>query len=152
MRRHTETTSPEETERLAAELARALHPGTVVALRGALGSGKTCFVRGLARGLGVRQAVTSPTFTVVNEYRGTSPLYHIDLYRVRSADEALALGLDEYLDGNGLTAIEWPECVSDLLPPSTVRVTLTAAGDGDTRRIEIDTDPGCEHERPSAGP
>jgi tRNA threonylcarbamoyladenosine biosynthesis protein TsaE len=139
MCRTIETHSPEETERAAAELARQLPPASVVALHGQLGSGKTCFVRGMARAVGVTQPVTSPTFTVVNEYRGSGrPLYHIDLYRVQSADEALALGLDEYIEAGGITAVEWPECAADALPPGTVHVHITEGASEDERRIVID--------------
>jgi tRNA threonylcarbamoyladenosine biosynthesis protein TsaE len=138
MRITIDTHSPEQTERAAAELALSLPRPAVIALHGDLGSGKTCFVRGLARACGVRQAVTSPTFTVINEYRGVTPVYHIDLYRVRSADEALALGLDEYIEGGGITAVEWPECAADLLPAGTVHVYMNPGATDDDRRIEIE--------------
>lgn len=137
MQTTTRTHTPEQTEQAAAELARTLPPAAVVALHGELGSGKTCFVRGLARACGVRQAITSPTFTVVNEYRGDRPFAHIDLYRIGSADEALALGLDEYIEGGGITAVEWPDCVADLLPAGAVHVYLSAGPGDDDRTIVV---------------
>lgn len=123
---------------IARRLLDSLPARGVIALSGDLGSGKTCFVQGLAAALGVRQAVTSPTFTLVNEYRGARPLFHIDLYRLRNADEALALGLEEYFERDGVVAIEWAERAEPLLPPTTVRVRLEAASNPDERRINID--------------
>ncbi|NCC52437.1 MAG: tRNA (adenosine(37)-N6)-threonylcarbamoyltransferase complex ATPase subunit type 1 TsaE, partial [Spartobacteria bacterium] len=100
--------SIEQTHALAQGLAARLHPSAVLAFFGDLGAGKTCFIQGLAQALGVERPVSSPTFTIVNEYREARlPLYHIDLYRIHSEDEALDLGLDEYIYGNGITAIEW---------------------------------------------
>src|ERR1035437_1534068 len=90
--------SPEETQALASALAAELKSGAVLALHGELGSGKTCFVQGLARALGVRQPVTSPTFTIVNEYRGRCPLVHMDLYRIGDPDELLSIDFENYLD------------------------------------------------------
>ena len=110
------TTSPEETHRVAADLLKGLGPGTVLALHGELGAGKTCFVQGLAQALGVKRAVGSPTFTLINEYPGPLPLYHIDLYRIGGVNEAFGLGLEEYLESEGITAIEWAERVAELLP------------------------------------
>jgi tRNA threonylcarbamoyladenosine biosynthesis protein TsaE len=93
-----------------------------LALHGELGSGKTCFVQGLAEALGVRAFVNSPTFTIINEYKGRLPLHHIDLYRVKSEREADLLGLEEYLEAEGITAIEWPENISSLLPKNTIHI------------------------------
>ena len=109
---------------MAAALAAELQPGAVLAFHGELGSGKTCFIQGLAAALGVEAAVSSPTYTLVNEYRGRLPLHHMDLYRVADAGEALHLGLDEYLYGDGVTAIEWPEVVAGLLPSSALHIHL----------------------------
>ena len=106
--------SPEETQALAASLAVELKSGAVLALHGELGSGKTCFVQGLARALGVRQPVTSPTFTIVNEYRGRCPLVHMDLYRIGDPDELLSLDFENYLNAEGITVIEWAERWSGL--------------------------------------
>lgn len=103
-------------ERMAGECQR----GAVLALHGELGAGKTALVKGLARGLGIRQEVTSPTFTLIHEYRGGRlPLYHVDLYRLESPDQAMAIGLEDYLPGDGVTVIEWPERLRDLLPANT---------------------------------
>lgn len=129
--------SADETERIAAELAATLRPGAVLALHGDLGAGKTCFIRGLARGLGVTRHVHSPTFTLINEYPGRVPLYHMDLYRLSSPDQALDLGLDDYLFGAGVCAIEWAERVAKLLPPHTIHVSLHLGETEDTRTISI---------------
>ena len=131
------TRSPAETRRLARRLAAALPSAAVLALYGELGSGKTCFVQGLAAALGVTGPVTSPTFTLIHEYRGPRPLYHIDLYRIGSADEALMLGLEDYLPADGLTAVEWAERSEDLLPPDTVRVHFDLLPDPAARRITV---------------
>ncbi len=134
------THGPAETHRLAGDILTRLQPGAVLALHGELGSGKTCFVQGLARALGIRRPVNSPTFTLVNEYPGAMPLFHIDLYRIGSAREALDLGLDEYLHGGrGVTAIEWAERVQDLLPCGTVHLFFRVGNEPDERVIRIGT-------------
>ncbi len=113
--------SPEETLAFAGRFTDHLRPGAVFALYGDLGSGKTCFVRGLARALHITAPVTSPTFTLVSEYRGPLPLYHMDLYRLKGPDDLDTLGLDDYIDGDGITVIEWAERAEPLLPASTLR-------------------------------
>ena len=129
------TNGPEETEALGARLARALEPGAVVAFTGDLGAGKTAFVRGLARGLGVQDRVTSPTFTVVNEYEGGRlPLFHFDLYRLGSADELFDIGWEDYLARGGVCAVEWSERMEELLEPGTIRVDLRR-GEDESRRV-----------------
>lgn len=133
----TTTRSPGETERAAAELAAKLPVGSVIALYGDLGAGKTCFIRGLAHGLGVARIVHSPTFTLINEYPGRLTLFHMDLYRIRDADEALDFGLDDYIFGSGVCAIEWAEKVEKLLPQQTIRVTLSLGATEDERSIRI---------------
>ena len=110
------TASPQETIDLGSRIAQELKPGSVIALSGELGAGKTCLSQGIAKGLNVQQAVSSPTFTVINEYSADLPLNHIDLYRLNGPDEALAIGIEEYLFGDGVTLIEWPERCLDLLP------------------------------------
>ena len=133
------TNSPEETEALGARLARALEPGAVVAFTGDLGAGKTAFVRGLARGLGVRVRVTSPTFTIVNEYEGGRlPLFHFDLYRLGSADELFDIGWEDYLAQGGVCAVEWSERMEELLEPGTIRVDLRRGEDEDRRVITVE--------------
>ena len=131
------TRSPAGTRRLARRLAAKLPPRCVLALHGDLGSGKTCFVQGLGEALGIDQPVTSPTFTLVHEYRGPRTLYHIDLYRIRSADEALALGLEDYLDPDGITVIEWAERAGELLPGDTVHLHFEVLPGKSRRRIRV---------------
>jgi len=134
---HVETRSFEETLDLGDRLGRELQRGAVVALFGELGAGKTALIKGIARGLGIRQEVTSPTFTIVHEYGGGRlPLFHIDLYRLDSVAQALAVGIEDYLDGDGVTTIEWPENIERLLPANAVRVHITAL-ENSVRRIEI---------------
>ncbi len=131
------TNNPEETKELAAKIAARLKPGDVLALRGPLGSGKTCFVQGCAEGLGVREKyVTSPTFVLVREYRGRLPLYHIDLYRLQPGPEIGLLGLEEYLEGEGVSAVEWAEKLDDMLPARTINIALDCL-DEMTRKITI---------------
>ena len=123
--------SPAETIALARTLAATLRRGAVLALSGDLGAGKTHFVKGLAAGLGTAASVTSPTFTLLHEYPGGRlPLYHFDFYRLDHADEALRIGLDEYLDGDGACAIEWAEKFPALLPPHTRWLRFTHRADG----------------------
>ena len=130
------TYSEAETEAVGEALARSLQPGAVLAFRGGLGMGKTAFTRGLARGLGYPGRVTSPTFTIVNEYLGGRlPLFHFDLYRLEDAAALWDLGWDDYLDRGGVCAVEWSERAEELLPPGTLQVDL--ARDGDGRRIVI---------------
>ena len=118
--------SEAETEALGARLAAVLSPGDVVAYRGGLGMGKTAFTRGLARGLGYSGRVTSPTFTIVNEYEGGRlSLFHFDMYRLEDADSLFDIGWEDYLDRGGVCAVEWSEQVADALPEGTVYVTLT---------------------------
>ena len=131
------TYSPEETEKVGAALGTVLTPGTVLAYRGDLGAGKTAFTRGLARGLGYREPVTSPTYTIVNEYLGGRlPLFHFDMYRLRSADDLFDIGWEDYLDRGGVCAVEWSENVADAMEDAvTVRIEKT--GD-ESRRITIE--------------
>ena len=115
-----------ETEALGARLAAVLTPGTVVAYRGGLGMGKTAFTRGLARGLGYAGRVTSPTFTIVNEYEGGRlPLFHFDMYRLADAEELFDIGWEDYLDRGGVCAVEWSEQVSEALPEGSILVALS---------------------------
>ena len=127
--------SAEETERFGETLAAALHPGSVVAYTGALGMGKTAFTRGLARGLGCRGRVTSPTFTIVNEYEGNIPLFHFDMYRLSSSDELFDIGWEDYLARGGICAVEWSERVTDALPPDTVFVNIARHAEHENWRI-----------------
>ena len=122
--RIVKTNSPEETWALAAELADELGPGNVIALHGDLGAGKTCFIQGYAAALGIDEPITSPTYTLIGEYEGRLPLHHIDLYRLSGPVEALGLGLEEYFDVDGITAIEWAERAEGLLPPDLLHVQI----------------------------
>ena len=126
--------SPEETEHIGEMLGRRLRPGTVVAYRGGLGMGKTAFTRGLARGLGCAGRVTSPTFTIVNEYDGATPLFHFDMYRLENSDALFDIGWEDYLERGGVCVVEWSENVADALPQDAVVVTI-ARGEGDNERI-----------------
>ena len=131
------TNSPEETEALGAALANVLTPGTVIAYRGDLGAGKTAFTRGLARGLGCKELVTSPTYTIVNEYLGGRlPLFHFDMYRLRSADDLWDIGWEDYLDRGGGCAVECRENVAEAMEDA-ISVTIEKLGE-DTRRITIE--------------
>jgi tRNA threonylcarbamoyladenosine biosynthesis protein TsaE len=129
--------APQETVQLAADMVPRLRPGAVLALHGDLGSGKTCFVRGLAAALQITDPVTSPTFTLINEYRSTPPLYHMDLYRISNPDAIDELGLDDYLDGDGISAIEWPERAENLLPARTIHIYFTVEPQPETRIITV---------------
>ena len=125
-----------ETEALGARLAAVLTPGTVVAYRGGLGMGKTAFTRGLARGLGYAGRVTSPTFTIVNEYEGGRlPLFHFDMYRLDDAGALFDIGWEDYLDRGGVCAVEWSEQVAEAMPPETVYVTISRHPEDDRARI-----------------
>ena len=128
--------SAAETEALGARLAERLGPGDVVALTGELGAGKTCFTQGLARGLGVAGRAVSPTFVLINEYRGRLPVHHVDAYRTESLTELLDLGLDELFSGDGVTIVEWADKLLPLLPAHTVHVHIEGVGD-EPRTIEI---------------
>ncbi|MGH7334577.1 MAG: tRNA (adenosine(37)-N6)-threonylcarbamoyltransferase complex ATPase subunit type 1 TsaE [Candidatus Rokuibacteriota bacterium] len=120
---------PDETEAIGADIGRTLGPGAVLGLSGELGAGKTCFARGVARALGVRGPVVSPTFTLVNEYRGTLALYHVDAYRTGAPAELTDLGLDEYFDGEGVTLVEWADKLGSLLPSRAIWVDIAGVGD-----------------------
>ena len=126
--------SPEDTEHIGEELGRALSPGSVVAYCGGLGMGKTAFTRGLARGLGCTGRVTSPTFTIVNEYSGTVPMFHFDMYRLDSSDDLFDIGWEDYLTRGGVCAVEWSERVTDALPEDALWVDI-ARGSGENDRI-----------------
>ncbi len=131
------TNSPAQTEAVGAALAKVLQPGTIIAYRGDLGAGKTAFTRGLARGLGVKEAVTSPTYTIVNEYLGgRMPLFHFDMYRLGSEDELFDIGWEDYLERGGVCAVEWSENVWGAMEDA-ITVTITRL-DEDTRKIEIE--------------
>jgi tRNA threonylcarbamoyladenosine biosynthesis protein TsaE len=134
----SEVSSPEETVRLGREIAGRLQVGYVVALYGELGSGKTHLAKGICAGLGIdAEHVTSPTFALINEYHGGRlPVYHFDTYRLKSLGEFMALGYEDYFDGDGVSIIEWPEPIESLLPDDAIRIRLHHRGEN-RRLIEI---------------
>lgn len=127
--------SVEETEQLGQRLAVSLSPGTVLAYTGTLGMGKTSFTRGLAKGLGCHGRITSPTFTIVNEYDGKLPLFHFDMYRLNSSDELFDIGWEDYLSRGGICAVEWSERIADALPDDTVFVDIRRHAENENWRI-----------------
>ncbi|OVE76369.1 tRNA (adenosine(37)-N6)-threonylcarbamoyltransferase complex ATPase subunit type 1 TsaE [bacterium E08(2017)] len=131
------TNTPEETQKVAEALVSNNPDITVMALHGDLGAGKTCFVQGVAAALDINEPITSPTFTIVNEYSGSRGLVHIDLYRMQSPDEVIALGFEEFLSSGSLLAIEWPDRAEELLPEGTVHVHFTTNDKPNQRTIEI---------------
>ena len=132
-----ETFSPAETEKIGSALAERLQPGTILAYRGDLGAGKTAFTRGLAKGLGCKELVTSPTYTIVNEYLGGRlPLFHFDMYRLGSSDDLWDIGWEDYLDRNGICAVEWSENVDDAMEDA-IYITIEKTGE-ESRRITIE--------------
>lgn len=134
------THSPEETIRLGEYIGSRLRKGDILALQGTLAAGKTTITKGIARGLGISEDVTSPTFTLISEYRGRLPLYHMDVYRLDSTEAFLDLGVEEMLYGDGVCVIEWSEKVMSELPADAIRILLEAA-DGGERLVTIDNWP-----------
>lgn len=122
-----ETNSYDETQKVAEEIAKTLNGGEFIAMYGDLGAGKTAFVQGLAKALGVKGHVTSPTFTIVNEYFGRLPLYHFDVYRIADPDEMYEIGYDEYINGDGVCVVEWAELIEDLFPEKYIKLTILKA-------------------------
>ncbi len=131
------THSESETEELGASIAQKLRDGSVVAFYGELGSGKTAFVRGMARGMGIQAQVTSPTFTIVNEYIGPRSLFHFDMYRLGSADELYDIGWEDYLARNGVCAVEWSENVEGAFEGDEVVISFRKL-DESTREITVE--------------
>ena len=137
MKKIYETNSPQETEAAGAALAAVLTPGTVIAYTGDLGAGKTAFTRGLAKGLGCGDRVTSPTYTIVNEYlSGRMPLFHFDMYRLGSSDDVFDIGWEDYLERGGVCAVEWSENVADAME-NAIYVKIEKTGE-ETRKITIE--------------
>ena len=128
--------SAEETERLGKELGEKLKKGQVVSLRGSLGAGKTVLAKGIAKALGIDEAIVSPTFTIVQEYHGKEKLYHLDIYRLSGDDEFESMGGEEFLYPDGITLIEWSEKIEDMLPDDTLFISITIDENQD-RIIEI---------------
>lgn len=133
------TDSPEETEAIGTQLAKGLEAGTVLAFSGDLGAGKTAFTRGLAKGLGIDQPVTSPTYQIVHEYEGGRlPLFHFDMYRLGSSEELFDLGWDEYLERGGVCAVEWSENVRDAIDTKCVTIDIRRGTHDNQRLITIE--------------
>ncbi|WP_099157754.1 tRNA (adenosine(37)-N6)-threonylcarbamoyltransferase complex ATPase subunit type 1 TsaE [Virgibacillus ndiopensis] len=118
-----ETHSEKETTQIAQRLALVLKPGDVITLEGDLGAGKTTFTKGLANGLGVKRTVNSPTFTIVKEYQGELPLYHMDVYRLENSEEDI--GFDEYFNGDGISVVEWAHFIESYLPENRLNINIT---------------------------
>lgn len=129
--------SPDDTAAFAGQLATQWKEGTIVALYGEPGAGKTCFARGVARSLGITDPITSPTYTLIHEYPSQPPLYHMDLYRIGSSHDLFSLGLDEYFEGDGITLIEWAERAENCLPGHTLRITITIGQKPTLRTITL---------------
>jgi tRNA threonylcarbamoyladenosine biosynthesis protein TsaE len=127
---------PEETVELGERVARSLVPGSVVALRGGLGAGKTCFTAGIARGLGIKETITSPTYTIISEYRGKSPLYHIDAYRLAGDEDFENTGALDYFGTEGIAVVEWSERIPNSLPSGAITVSIEITGQ-DSRVFHI---------------
>ena len=136
------THSPEETQTIGQQIGETLKTGDVVALIGDLGAGKTCLTKGIARGAGVasNEVVNSPSYTLINEYAGEMPIYHIDLYRLEHHGEIVDLGLEEYLEGTGICVIEWADRMTNLLPANHIQITMMWV-DESTRIIEMQRSP-----------
>lgn len=130
------THSAGETEDVGRSLAEKAGPGAVIAMRGGLGAGKTAFVRGFASAMGVSDRVTSPTFTIVNEYEGKIPIFHFDMYRLSGSDELFEIGWEDYIARNGVCIVEWSENTDDIFDSGTITVTIEKLSDSD-RKITI---------------
>ena len=131
------TSSEKETEAVGARVARAVSPGAVIAMRGDMGAGKTVFVRGLARELGYTGRVTSPTFTIVNEYLAPVPVFHFDMYRLEGEEDLYGIGWDDYLKRGGVCVVEWSERVEDALGEDVITVTIEPL-DFEKRKITVE--------------
>lgn len=132
------SSSVDQTQSIAEKLSSELRAGDCLCMYGDLGAGKTAFVQGLAKGLGVSDYVNSPTFTIVNEYEGRFMLYHFDVYRISDPDEMFDIGFDEYLNNDGICVIEWAELIEDILPEHRCNIHITKENDDNTRKIKIE--------------
>ena len=133
--------SVEETVELGQRLGKLLQKGDNVCLIGGLGTGKTAFAGGIAKALGILEYITSPTFTIINEYKGRLPLYHLDVYRIGNVGEVLDTGYDEYIDGNGITVIEWADLI-EILPENRIEITIEKDSDNDAQQADNHELPG----------
>jgi tRNA threonylcarbamoyladenosine biosynthesis protein TsaE len=131
------SSSEEETIKIGEELGKSLKPGTIIGLNGELGTGKTVFVKGIARGLNTQEEPNSPTFVIMNKYEGRIPLYHFDLYRISSAEELEGIGYEDYFYGNGVTVVEWSDRVKEIFPDKTIKVEITIPVEPDDKAETI---------------
>lgn len=131
------TKSPEETFDVGFKIGKLLKKGDIVSLNGDLGAGKTHLTKGIAKGIEVDEYITSPTFTLVNEYRGRIPLYHFDVYRINDIGELYEIGFDEYIYGDGVSVIEWGDIIKEILPDDVININIKKIDDN-TREIHID--------------
>ncbi|AGB40305.1 ATPase, YjeE family [Halobacteroides halobius DSM 5150] len=129
------TDNPEETFKLGKKIGNKLNPGDIVCLQGSLGAGKTSLAKGICAGLGVKDKITSPTYTIVNEYQGRMKVNHMDLYRIKAEEELYDLGFEEYIYGSGVTIIEWPDKAGSLIPDNYLDINLH--GEGNYREIRL---------------
>ena len=129
------TESAEETSIIGEQLGRLLSKGNIICLSGDLGAGKTAFTKGIAKGLGVEDYVTSPTYTIINEYQGRLPLYHFDVYRLNDVEEMYELGYEEYFFGDGIVVLEWADIVRDIIPGDRLWITILNTKGDDSREI-----------------
>lgn len=136
MKKILKSNSAEQTKTFAKELAKELSPGNVICMYGDLGAGKTAFVQGLADALNSSDYVSSPTFTIVNEYNADIPIYHFDVYRIADSEEMFEIGFEEYLYGDGIVVIEWAELIEDILPKERINITINR----DIQNPETDRD------------
>lgn len=135
--------SEKETERIGEAIGQAAEPGTVVALIGDLGTGKTTLTKSIAKGLGVTETVTSPTFNIIREYKsGRIPLYHFDVYRIGDPDEMFELGYEEYFYGDGICVVEWADIIEELLPEDAVIIRIERGADEEEREYRIESEDG----------
>ena len=134
-----ETFSQDETEKFGYELGIKAEPGQIYCLSGDLGVGKTVFTKGFAKGLDIDEHITSPTFTIINEYHGRLPLYHFDVYRISDPDEMYAIGYEDYFFGDGVCLVEWSELIDELIPKEAMHINITkdVSRSFDYRKIEI---------------
>lgn len=130
------TRSAKETINLGQKLAHGLKKGDVVSLSGPLGAGKTTIIQGIAKGLGIKNYITSPTFTLINEFKGRMPLYHIDLYRLNDVSQAEDIAIEEYFETDGVTVIEWAEKIKEILPNNVKKITIKRLSDNE-REIKL---------------
>ena len=130
--------SAEQTNQLGQQLGKLLQQGDIICLTGDLGAGKTAFTKGIGVGLGIEEFITSPTYTIINEYNGRIPLYHFDVYRLEGVEEMFELGYEEYFFGDGTVVVEWADIVQDIIPQERLWITILRGKEEDSREIILD--------------